>query len=249
MRVSFGETVKHCSAPQHFLNFFPLAQGAWIVAAHTSGLKIKRRLPEPPETVYDICGGECGANLMKQTAYCLFETRWGWCGIAWRERGESVAGPAVVAFQLPEATAERAEARIARTFRASRSTRPPPEVAEVIERVRKHLEGENQDFRDVAVDFGAAEGFARRVWEAARQIPAGETRTYGELAKALRQPGAARAVGRALATNPIPLIIPCHRVVATAGRLGGFSAPGGRSAKIRLLEIERALPQRFLWIA
>ena len=93
---------------------------------------------------------------------------------------------------------------------------------------------------DVAVDLDGAESFARQVYEAARQIPAGQTRTYGEIAKALRESDA-RAVGQALGKNPIPLIIPCHRVLAAGGKTGGFSAPGGRATKARLLAIEGAI--------
>src|SRR6266852_150608 len=85
-----------------------------------------------------------------------------------------------------------------------------------------------------------ADRFARQVYEAAREIQAGETRTYGELAKALGQPAAARDVGQALARNPIALIIPCHRVVAAGGKPGGFSAHGGRATKARMLAIEGA---------
>jgi methylated-DNA-[protein]-cysteine S-methyltransferase len=97
------------------------------------------------------------------------------------------------------------------------------------------------------VDLAGLQEFARRVLEFTREIPAGETRTYGELAKMLGQPHAAQAVGQALGANPVPLIIPCHRVLATGGKLGGFSAPGGRSTKERLLEIERAQFPRSLF--
>ena len=82
--------------------------------------------------------------------------------------------------------------------------------------------------------------FHRRVYEAARRIGPGHTRTYGELAAELGEPGAARAVGQALGANPFAVIVPCHRVLAAGGRGGGFSAPGGVDTKLRLLEIERA---------
>jgi O-6-methylguanine DNA methyltransferase len=171
----------------------------------------------------------------KQAAYCLFETPLGWCGIAWSER----AGATVVtSLRLPEATREMTEAGFAESSGARRAS--PPEISEVIERVRKHLRGEVQDFRDVRVDLERIPPFARRVYEAAREIPAGETRTYGELAKALNRPGAARAVGQALKHNPIGIIIPCHRVLAAGGKPGGFSAFGGLALKARLLAIEGA---------
>ena len=177
---------------------------------------------------------------MKQGAYCVFETALGWCGIAWRERGDSSAPPAVTCLHLPEATAKMTESRMARHSGARKASAPPPRIAEVIEKIRKHLQGEIQDFRDIAIDLDGADRFARQVYEAAREIPAGETRTYGELAKALGQPGDARDVGQALARNPVALIIPCHRVVAAGGKPGGFSAHGGRATKARMLEIEGA---------
>jgi methylated-DNA-[protein]-cysteine S-methyltransferase len=88
--------------------------------------------------------------------------------------------------------------------------------------------------------MGDLPAFDRSVLEETRRIPCGETRTYGEIASALGSPGAARAVGSALGRNSIPIIIPCHRVLAASGRSGGFSAAGGTSTKLRILEIEGA---------
>jgi len=175
---------------------------------------------------------------MKQVAYCLFETPLGSCGIAWREDGNSRTSPAVTFFQLPEATAKRTESRIAQSTGARTSSVPPPPIAEVIEKVCKHLQGEAQDFRGITLDLDGAGPFARQVYEAARNIPMGQTRTYGEIAKALDRPNAARAVGQALGKNPIALIIPCHRVLAAGGQPGGFSAHGGLATKERMLAIE-----------
>lgn len=176
---------------------------------------------------------------MNQFAYCLFDTPLGSCGIAWHEPGDSSA-PSVTLLQLPEASAAITESRIARPG-ARKSTAPPPRIAEVIDKIRKHLQGDLQDFRGVPVDLTGADPFARQVYEAAREIPAGETRTYGEIAKSLGRPAEARAVGQSLASNPVPLIIPCHRVLAAGGKTGGFSAPGGRTTKARLLAIEGAI--------
>lgn len=175
---------------------------------------------------------------MTQTAYCLFETPLGSCGIAWRDGGQSAAPSAVTFLQLPEATAKMTESRIARSAGGRGPSAPPPPIAEVIERLRNHLLGDVQDLRDVAVDLTGADPFDRQVYEAAREIPSGQTRTYGELAKALGQPTEAQAVGQALGRNPIALIIPCHRIVAAGGKPGGFSAHGGRATKARLLAIE-----------
>jgi methylated-DNA-[protein]-cysteine S-methyltransferase len=144
----------------------------------------------------------------------------------------------VTLLQLPEATTERTEARIARNSGARKGSTPPPRIAEVIEKLCKHLEGDIQDLRDIPVDLDGAPPFARQVYEAARQIPPGQTTTYGELAKAVGHPGAARAVGHALARNPIALIIPCHRVLAAGSKPGGFSAYGGLATKARMLALE-----------
>ena len=175
---------------------------------------------------------------MKQAAYCLFETALGWCGIAWRESGRP-PGPAVTLLQLPEATAKDTESRIARNSGASPSD-PPPAVAEIMARVCKHFRGDVQDFRDVALDLDGAPPFARQVYEAARQIPAGRTRTYGEVAQAVGRPAAARAVGQALGKNPVALIIPCHRILAAGGKPGGFSTHGGLATKAWMLAVEGA---------
>jgi O-6-methylguanine DNA methyltransferase len=174
--------------------------------------------------------------------YTAFGTAIGTCAMAWRELviGER---PALFWFQLPEATSELTESRIAEKSGARKCVNPPPAITALVERVRKHLEGELQDFRDVRVDLGAAAPFARQVLEAAREIPPGKTATYGELARGAGRPDAARAVGRIMGGNPIPLIIPCHRVVAAAAKSGGFSAPGGRMTKAELLAIERSGPQ------
>jgi O-6-methylguanine DNA methyltransferase len=174
---------------------------------------------------------------MRRSFYCLFDTPIGCCGMAWTDGGNR---PAVTHFQLPEGTLELTESRIARSSGAREATTPPPEIGQVIKRVCRHLEGDVQDFRDVVLDVTEQNRFPRQVYEAARLIPAGETRTYGGLAKILGRPGAARAVGQALARNPIPLLIPCHRVLAAGGKPGGFSAYGGLATKARLLAIEGA---------
>jgi methylated-DNA-[protein]-cysteine S-methyltransferase len=175
---------------------------------------------------------------MKQAAYSLFETPLGWCGIAWSEGGNSIGPPAVTFFQLPEATANITESRIAKTSGACQASAPPPQIAKVIQRICRHFQGEVQDFRDVTLDLDGVGPFAQKVYAAAREIPPGQTRTYGELAKSLHRPRAARAVGQALRKNPIALLIPCHRVVAAGGKPGGFSAHGGRATKAKMLEVE-----------
>ena len=102
------------------------------------------------------------------------------------------------------------------------------------------LAGEPSDLSAAPLDLDGVPAFHRRVYDLARRIPPGETLTYGEIAGRLGDPSQARAVGQALGANPIPILVPCHRVFAANGRMGGFSAPGGVSTKLRLLEIEGA---------
>ena len=177
---------------------------------------------------------------MKKSAYCLFETPLGACGIAWRETADSGSQAVVTAVQLPEATPQATESRIARKAGSNRATTPPQQIAGLIEKIRKHLQGEVQDFRGVALDLENVPPFFRQIYEATREIPPGQTRTYGEVAKAVGQPAAAQEVGQAMAKNPVPIIVPCHRVAAAGGKLGGFSAPGGPATKAKLLALEGA---------
>ena len=108
----------------------------------------------------------------------------------------------------------------------------------LVEQLTGYADGELPDFSGVHLDFGSRSAFAQRVLNQCRQIPWGHRITYGHLAARCGSPGAARAVGNVMANNPLPLIIPCHRVVGAAGALGGFSAPSGISMKRRLLGLE-----------
>ena len=107
-------------------------------------------------------------------------------------------------------------------------------------RLRAYAAGAAADFRDVCVNVGELTAFQRAVLACCREIPYGQTVTYGELAARAGFPGAARAVGNCMAANPVPLIVPCHRVVRGSGGLGRYSAPGGTRMKKRLLELEAA---------
>ena len=169
---------------------------------------------------------------MASLAATLFETAIGRCGIAWSERG--IAG-----LQLPESAGMARGALLSR-FPAALEAEPPPSVVAVIDAVRSLLAGGDPDLGAVALDWTGVGEFERAVYEATRAIPRGATRTYGEIAAALGDPGAARAVGQALGRNPFPVVIPCHRVLAADGRPGGFSAPGGVRTKLRMLAIEGA---------
>jgi methylated-DNA-[protein]-cysteine S-methyltransferase len=170
---------------------------------------------------------------MTSPSFALFETALGCCGIAWNGFG-------IVAVQLPEANTAKTRARLLRRCPEAKEMPPPPRVQAAINAIVALLRGEARDLSAIALDMGGVPEFDRRVYEAARTIAPGETLSYGEVATRLGDPTAAREVGQALGRNPFPVIVPCHRVVAAGGRLGGFSAPGGAATKRRLLAIEAA---------
>jgi methylated-DNA-[protein]-cysteine S-methyltransferase len=117
---------------------------------------------------------------------------------------------------------------------------PPPEVRRSIDSIVALLRGEASDLSAIALDMDGVPPFHRRVYEVARSIPPGKTLSYGDIAARLDARGAARAVGQALGQNPFPIVVPCHRVLAAGGKLGGFSAHGGIATKLRMLAIEGA---------
>lgn len=170
---------------------------------------------------------------MDGIAYRIFDTAIGRCAIAWTARG-------VCGFSLPQADGALSDVRIRRRFAGAQPGEPPRAVRQAIDGVTALLRGERADLSGVALDLEGVSDFHRRVYALARRIPAGRTRSYGELAAELGDPQLARAVGQALGANPIAVIVPCHRVLAAGGRPGGFSAPGGLETKRRLLEIEQA---------
>jgi methylated-DNA-[protein]-cysteine S-methyltransferase len=151
-----------------------------------------------------------------------FDTVIGRCALSWNDAG-------IVSFDLPEAAMENVETDI------------PIEVSAIIERVRRHMNGELQDFSDVRFDFANVPAFNAAVLRATLSVKGGETRSYGEIARLIdHPPSASRAVGAALGSNRWPLLIPCHRIVSASGKMTGFSGPGGISTKLRLLKIEGA---------
>lgn len=164
--------------------------------------------------------------------YCIFETAGGYCGIAWSADG-------ITRFQLPTKAANSTEQLLLKRLPSAASAHPPASVAETIEAVKRYFAGETVDFSEVTVDLSNQDEFFREIYAAARRVGWGKTTTYGTLAKDLgRGPEAARDVGQAMAKNPVALIIPCHRVLAAGGKIGGFSAPGGSNSKAKMLELE-----------
>lgn len=171
---------------------------------------------------------------MSQSAhhYLIFETARGYCGIAW-------SGAGVSRFQLPDRSAEATERRLLRRLSGAKPGTPPPQVADTVAAVRRYFAGEKVEFSDVQLDLDGEDEFFRHVYAAARRVGWGHTTTYGALAKELGGGWeAARDIGQAMAKNPVALIIPCHRVLAAGGKVGGFSAPGGSASKIKMLELE-----------
>ena len=164
--------------------------------------------------------------------YHVFGTAFGFCAIGWSDSG-------IARFQLPTKDGDAAERRILRRAPGAKPGAPPADVARAIAAARRYFDGAETDFSDVRLDLGVEDPFFARIYDALRRVGWGKTTTYGALAsEAGAGREAARDVGQAMATNPAPLIIPCHRVLAAGGKVGGFSAPGGSAAKIRMLELE-----------
>lgn len=174
-------------------------------------------------------------------SYCVetpFETPSGDCFIAWVDQ-------ALVSLELPREWAHTPP----RFEPFPRPLEEPDEhlpdfVKEAIRRVQAHLSGQVQSYDDLPVDLDDFPPFTREVLCVVRRIPAGETRSYEAVAREAGRPKAVRAVGQALRENPMPLIIPCHRVIASSGGLGGFSGPGGPESKRRLLALEGVVSPR-----
>lgn len=170
---------------------------------------------------------------MAAIGFAVFDTAIGACAVAWGERG-------IVSMQLPEGDPASLRERMRRRHGDAMESAPPPPVQRVIDGVVALLNGQAVDLSAVPLDMAQVPEFNRRVYEIAQRIPPGRTLTYGEIAAQLGDPGLARAVGQALGRNPFAPVVPCHRVLAAGGRPGGFSARGGVTTKLRMLEIEKA---------
>ncbi len=171
--------------------------------------------------------------MVPALGWCVFETAIGHCGIAW---GQGV----LAGVQLPGVDAAATRARMRSRFPDAPELAPPQSVQSVVERIVALMEGKHDAMLDVALDMQDVPPFNRRVYDIARAILPGHTRTYGEVARELGDPHAARAVGKALGQNPFAPVVPCHRILAAGGRGGGFSATGGVDTKLKMLEIEKA---------
>ncbi|MBC8424636.1 methylated-DNA--[protein]-cysteine S-methyltransferase [bacterium] len=165
-------------------------------------------------------------------AWTIFKTPLGPCGLSWTRRGfDHLVAPEECAVAIRETLEAACPGR-------EETKRPDEAVRVVVERLQKHMGGKSDDLRDVKLDLSGFSSFGARVARALRRVPPGEVLTYGDLAKKAGAPGAARAVGRVMAANPLPLLVPCHRVLPAGGGLGGYSAKGGVALKARLLHAE-----------
>lgn len=168
----------------------------------------------------------------KFSVFQTFETAGGFCAIAWSDAG-------IRLFQLPDRSVQATERHVLRRLPGAVAGMAPPQIGRAIAAAKRYFDGEAIEFSDFDVDLSEQREFSRRCYLAARLVRWGQTTTYGTLAKELDAgPEGARDVGQAMASNPVPLIVPCHRVLAAGGKLGGFSAPGGAAAKLRMLELE-----------
>jgi len=164
--------------------------------------------------------------------YAIFETAAGFCGIAWNDAG-------ITRFQLPAKNAETTERLLRRRLAPAEPGQPPAAVAAALAAAKRYFAGEETDFSGFDLDLDEQSPLFRQIYAAARRVGWGQTTTYGALARELGLGWeGAQDVGQAMAQNPVALIIPCHRVLAAGGKVGGFSAPGGAAAKTRMLELE-----------
>ena len=165
--------------------------------------------------------------------YAVWQTCWGPMGAA-----ADAGGVRRVVLPCPR----RADVSEVLMRHCAKATRNEAAFAGLIELTHRYFDGDRVDFADVSCLLPQAGGFQADVLRACRQIPYGQTASYGQLARRIGRPTAARAVAGALGRNPIPLVIPCHRVIYSDGRSGGFSAAGGVELKERLLALEGSRP-------
>lgn len=160
----------------------------------------------------------------------MFEVSGGWCAAVRGRKG-------YVGLVLPVDTSEEAESLVMRDHPESRQA--ARRFRDIEEAVENYFNGWRTDFGKFPVDLSAGTAFQRKIWEIVRGIPYGKVRTYGWIGLEVGRPEAVRAIGAAVGANPVPLLVPCHRVIASDGSMCGFSAVGGVELKVRMLELER----------
>ena len=172
---------------------------------------------------------------MAGRGYTIFDTAIGRCGIAWGDIG-------IIGVQLPEVRELDTRKRLFHLYPEARELRPPVNVEAAIEGIAMLLRGDVSDLSDVTLDMTGIPAFNQRVYAFARSIPRGESRTYADVASALRASGATHSVAQAIARNPFMIIVPCHRVLEAGHYADKISPNGGVISKRRLLSIEGTHP-------
>src|SRR5260221_12275189 len=160
------------------------------------------------------------SRAMTQPGFTLFDTAIGRCGLPWGDAG-------ILRVHLPERGKDGTRTRLLTQFPDAVERKPPPDVARARNGMVGLLKGDRDNLSWIALDMRLVPPFHRRIYEALRRLPHGETLSYGALAQRAGQPKAARAVGHAMQRNPFPLVVPCHRVLGSGGRLGGYTPDGG----------------------
>ncbi|WP_369058531.1 methylated-DNA--[protein]-cysteine S-methyltransferase [Caulobacter sp. 73W] len=172
---------------------------------------------------------------MSGIAYAFFDTAIGRCAIAWGEGG-------IKGLRLPDDDPAYVLRRMLARFPEAEEGAPPPHIQAVIDDIVRLMLGERVDLSAAPLDMSDVPDFHRQVYDRVLQIQPGQIRTYGDVARDLGDITLSRAIGQAMGANPFPIVMPCHRVMAAGGKLGGFSAPGGSDTKRRMLIIEGGKP-------
>ena len=170
--------------------------------------------------------------MQKAIKYTIFQTKWGYFGLVGTEY-------ALCRTQLPGPKREKIKSLLLKKMPAAQFDKSL--FRPLQEQIIAYFEGAYMDFRNIPIELEGFSSFLGSVLTACRNIRFGRTISYSGLAKEIGRPAAARAVGGALAKNPLPLIIPCHRIIRSDGKIGGFSAIGGKDLKAKMLKHEQAV--------
>ncbi len=169
--------------------------------------------------------------ILAPTSYALFDTELGVWGVAWTEVG-------LARLQLPGTDEADTAFRLTRGLQQAKRTQQPGAIDESIKLLQAYASGAPVNLDGLPLDLSGVPEFHCSVYAALREVPRGQTTTYGSLATQIGSPGAAQAIGQAMSRNPVPVVVPCHRVLAAGRKMGGFSAPGGTATKDTLLQLE-----------
>ena len=168
---------------------------------------------------------------METCQYNIFRTQWGWFGLLGNEKG-------LIRTCLPVAHKEAIHSRMLSDMPGAQRSKKAFSTLE--KRIQAYYKGDRGDFQDVKIHLDGLSEFQQKVLSTLKTITYGKTVSYSELAKLAGNPNAARAIGAVMAQNPLPLIIPCHRVIKADGTAGLFSAAGGTTTKTRMLDLEKS---------